>query len=299
MTDYGHPLRFGTFLTPISADPHAPVALAQLSEQLGFDLVTFQDHPYQPAFLDTWTLLSWVAASTSRVEIAANVHNLPLRPPAVLARSAASLDLLSEGRFALGIGAGGFPDAVAGMGGPRRTPGEAVSALEEAIEVIRALWDTGARERLSIEGEFYRLDGAKRGPAPAHDIPLWIGALGPRMLRLVGRHADGWLPSLAYVGHDGLARGNRTIDEAAEESGREPHDIRRMLNVAGRFRQSSEGMLQGPPAQWVDELLPLAVRDGVSTFILASDEPDMLRRFAEEVAPELRARVDAERGSGL
>ena len=90
-----------------------------LSEQLGLDLVTFQDHPYQPSFLDTWTLLWWVAAQTERVQLSGNVLNLPLRQPAVLARAAASLDLLSGGRVSFGIGAGGFWDAIEAMGGRR------------------------------------------------------------------------------------------------------------------------------------------------------------------------------------
>src|SRR5215475_3463363 len=96
---YGHPLKFGTFITPLNRAPEQVVALAKRSEELGYDLVTFQDHPYQPAFLDTWTLLSWVAAQTERVHLAANVLNVPLRSPAVLAGSAASLDLLSAGRL--------------------------------------------------------------------------------------------------------------------------------------------------------------------------------------------------------
>ena len=91
MTDYGHPIQFGTFITPTNADAQTPVELARLSEQLGYDLVTFQDHPYQPRFTDTWTLMSWVAARTERIRLAANVHNVPMRPPAVLSRSAASL----------------------------------------------------------------------------------------------------------------------------------------------------------------------------------------------------------------
>ena len=62
MRDYGHEPRFGTFLTPSASQPEQTVRLAQVSEQSGLDLVTFQDHPYQPAFLDTWTLLSFVAA---------------------------------------------------------------------------------------------------------------------------------------------------------------------------------------------------------------------------------------------
>ena len=98
MVDYGHPLRFGSFITPSAGTPSRTVDLAVVSEEAGLDLVTFQDHPYQPAFLDTWTLLSYVAARTSAVRLAPNVANLPLRQPAVIARSAASLDLLSEAR---------------------------------------------------------------------------------------------------------------------------------------------------------------------------------------------------------
>src|SRR5258707_862682 len=99
MLDYGHPLRFATFISPANSPAHRPVELAQHSERLGFDFVTFQDHPYQSSFLDTWTLLSWVAARTERIGVSANVLNLPLRqPPAVLARAAASPAPLRGGR---------------------------------------------------------------------------------------------------------------------------------------------------------------------------------------------------------
>ena len=119
MSDYGHDLLFGTFITPTAQQPQQAVRLAQLSEQAGLDLATFQDHPYQPAFLDTWTLMSYAAARTERIHLSANVVNLPLRPPAVLARAAASLDLLSGGRLELALGAGAFWDAIEAMGGER------------------------------------------------------------------------------------------------------------------------------------------------------------------------------------
>lgn len=173
MPNYGRELSFGSFLTPSSDDPQRVVRLAGLSEEAGLDLVSFSDHPYQPAFLDTWTLLSYVAARTERITISGNVTNLPLRPPAVLARSVASLDLLTGGRIELGLGAGGFTDAVAAMGGRRRTGGEAVEALAEAITVIREIWDTSARGGVRLDGRHYRLDGAKRGPAPAHRVGIW------------------------------------------------------------------------------------------------------------------------------
>ncbi len=281
MPDYGHPLRFGSFITPVNAPPDQPVRLAVLSEQLGLDLVTFQDHPYQASFLDTWTLLTWVAAQTERIALSGNVLNLPLRQPAVLARSAASLDLLSGGRVSLGLGAGGFWEAIAAMGGRRLAPAQAVDALDQALDVIRGIWDTAERRPLHAGGDYYRVDGAKRGPAPAHDIPVWIGAYKPRMLALAGRKADGWLPSAPYLQPGDLARGNRLIDEAARAAGRDPREITRLLNVA--------------PDQSADDLARLALEDGVSTFIVMGDDPDGLRRFAAEIVPAVREQVSQAR----
>jgi alkanesulfonate monooxygenase SsuD/methylene tetrahydromethanopterin reductase-like flavin-dependent oxidoreductase (luciferase family) len=282
MADYGHDLVFGTFLTPQNAKPHVPVALAQLSERAGLDLVTFQDHPYQPAFLDAWTLLSYVAASTERIKISGNVLNLPLRPPVLLARQAASLDLLSGGRFELGLGAGAFWDAIEAMGGPRRSPAGAVASLGEAIDIIRATWDAGRRGGIFADGKQYRIRGAKRGPQPAHDVSIWLGVLGPRMLRLVGVKGDGWLPSLSYLKPGDLERGNAIIDEAAAGAGRDPREIRRLLNIA-------------PDKATVEDLLPFALGYGISAFILASDDPRAIQTWGEEVAPALREAVARER----
>jgi len=289
--NYGHPLEFGTFITPAR---EGAVALARRGEDLGYDLVTFQDHPYQPAFLDTWTLMSWVAGQTERIHIAANVLNLSLRQPAVLARAAASLDLLSGGRLDLALGAGAFWDAIEAMGGRRLAPGEAVDALAEAIDVIRGVLDAGERGPLRYPGEHYRLTGAERGPLPRHHIPIWLGARKRRMLRLIGHAADGWLPSLGYLKPGEFRAGNKIIDEAAAEAGRDPAEIRRLVNIAGRFTDRRDGFLQGPPRAWVDDLLPLVVEDGVGTFILMSDDAGTLERFAREVAPALREAVDRE-----
>ena len=234
MSDYGHPLRFGTFITPTAGDPERAVALAELTEAAGLDLATYQDHPYNPGFLDTWTLLTWVAARTSRISVSGNVLNLPLRGPAMIARQAASLDLLSNGRFELGLGAGAFWDGIAAMGGPRLTPGQSVDALSEALDIIRAVWDTDARGGVRLDGVHHAVSGMKRGPAPAHDISIDLGAYKPRMLRLTGAKADGWLPTLPYLGSlQALADGNAVIDEAAAEAGRDPRAIRRLLNIGG------------------------------------------------------------------
>ncbi len=298
MTDYRHDLTFGSFLTPANAAPEQVVRLAQESERAGLDLVSFQDHPYQPGFLDTWTLLSYVAARTERVRLAPNVLNVPLRPPAVLARAAASLDLLSGGRLDLGLGAGSFWDAIEAMGATRLTPGQAVDALSEAIDVLRGLWDTSERGPLRVGGTHHHVQGAKRGPAPLHPIELWLGAYKPRMLRLTGAKADGWLPSLGYLKSlADLSDGNTIIDEAARSAGRDPAEIRRMLNINGQFGAAGGGLLSGPPEEWVEQLAVVALDHGVSTFILGSDDPRDLARFGQEVAPALRELVAAERAA--
>ena len=294
--DYGHELVFGTFLTPAVDNPARVIALAQLTEQVGLDLVTFQDHPYQPRLMDAWTLLSVVAAQTQRVKVATNVANLPLRHPVVLARSVATLDLISGGRVELGLGAGGFLDAVAANAGPQLTAGQSIGALEEAIAIMREVWTpTGGGIRLP--GKHYTVSGAKRGPQPAHDVEIWLGAYKPRMLAVTGRLADGWLPSSGYAGPDQLASMNKIIDEAAVEAGRDPASVRRLYNLSGRF-SGSGGFLQGPEELWIDQLAELTLGEGMSTYILGSDDPDDIRRFAE-VAAGVREAVEAARSGAV
>jgi hypothetical protein len=268
MADYGHDLSFGIFVTPrADAGPHVP-ELAQRADAAGLDWVSVQDHPYQPAFLDAWTLLTAIAASTSRIGVFPNVVNLPLRPPAVLAQAVASLDILSGGRVELGLGAGAFWDAIEAMGGPRRTAGESVDALREGIAVVRALWTPGHGARL--DGRYYSLNGAKPGPFPAHDVGIWVGAYKERMLRLTGEAGDGWLPSSPYAPPEQLTAMNAVIDSAAEAAGRSPAAVRRIYNIAGSFGGSGSAFLQGPPKVWVEQLAGLALDEGMSGFVLIS-----------------------------
>ena len=281
MPDYGRPIEFGTFITPSALDPERTVALALATEEAGLELATFQDHPYQPRFLDTWTLMSWVGARTSRIRVSANVHNLLLRPPAVLARAAASLDLLTGGRAVLGLGAGGFAAAAVAMGAPDRTTAESGDALAEAITVIRELLDTDAAGGVFLDHEHHPIRGAKRGPAPVQrPIPIWLGVLRPKGLRLVGRAADGWLPSLGRLEHGAasLDAAHAVIDAAAQDAGREPRDIRRLLNV-------------GPQQARPDVLADLATRHGVDTFIVAGDDAALIADLGERIGPETRALV--------
>ncbi|GAA1555485.1 hypothetical protein GCM10009804_10460 [Kribbella hippodromi] len=292
--DYGHELVFGTFLTPAVDAPDRVIALAQLTEQAGLDLVSFQDHPYQPRLMDAWTLLSVVAAQTQRIKVSTNVANLPMRHPVVLARSVATLDRISGGRVELGLGSGGFLEAVAANGGPRLTTGQSITALEEAIAIIREVWTPGGGG-IRLAGKHYELAGAKRGPEPAHDVSIWLGAYKPRMLAVTGRLADGWLPSSGYAGPEQLTAMNKLIDEAAVEAGRDPAAVRRLYNIGGRFGGAGAGgFLQGPEELWIEQLTELTLAEGMSTYILASDEPDDIRRFAD-VAAGVREAVEAAR----
>ena len=292
MTDYGHELQFGIFPSPDADHAEDVLAMSEAADVGGLDLVTIQDHPYQAKHLDAWTLLSVIGARTTSIRVAPNVANLPLRPPVVLARSVATLDRLTRGRVELGLGTGAFWDAIAAAGGPRRSPGEAVEALEEAIAVVRGVWSGAGSVR--VDGEHYRVQGLHAGPAPAHDVEIWLGAYKPRMLRVTGRLADGWLPSLGYAAPEELAAMNATIDEAAEKAGRSPVDIRRLYNVHGRFG-SGAGLLTGQPRDWAEQLAEITLDQGMSTYILAVSGVDDVERFAAEVAPATRELVDAER----
>ena len=220
------------------------VELAVLAERAGLDLVSFQDHPYQARFLDTWTLLSFVAARTERVRLAPNVLNLPLRPPAVVARAVASLDLLSGGRAELGLGAGGFWDAIEAMGGRRLTPGESVEALEEAIDVIRALWDVERAGAASVRRHVLRAARrrARAGAgAPRRHLDRRLQAAHAEPHRAQGRRLAA---EPAYLEPGELAAGNAAIDAAARGRGARPAAIRRLLNVCGPF-SADAGRLEG------------------------------------------------------
>jgi alkanesulfonate monooxygenase SsuD/methylene tetrahydromethanopterin reductase-like flavin-dependent oxidoreductase (luciferase family) len=278
--DYGHPVKFGVFITPGAAHPEHPLAIAALADELGFDLIGVQDHPYQSRFLDTWTLLTAMAMRTKKIGLFTDVANLPLRPPAVLAKAAASLDLISGGRVELGLGAGGSFEAIKAIGGPMLTRGESVEALDEAIQVVRLMWS--AQRGARFEGKHYQLAGVHTGPAPAHPIGIWLGAYKPRMLALVGRAADGWVPSLGYAQPADLLGGNRRIDEAAAAAGRDPRSIRRILNAGADVP--------------VELFTSLTVEHGMDTFVIGGvEDPDALRWFAADVAPAVREAVDKAR----
>jgi alkanesulfonate monooxygenase SsuD/methylene tetrahydromethanopterin reductase-like flavin-dependent oxidoreductase (luciferase family) len=298
MGDYGKEIEFGYFLTPDAEDPDGVVETARLADELGYDLLGVQDHPYQRRHLDALSLLGVILAQTERIRVFQAVGNLPLRPPAVWAKAAATLDRLSGGRFEVGLGAGGYLGPAHAMGAPELSPGESIDALEEAIEIMRESFE-GARS-IRHDGRHYKLDGMKPGPAPAHPIGIWLGAAKPRALALTGRLADGWVaPMMIYLSPSGVPEAEERIDRAARDAGRDPAAIKRIYIVSGEFTPSApapardrDSTIVGPPDHWVEVLSHFALDLGLSSLILATPpDPHTLRTYIEDVAPGVRERV--------
>jgi alkanesulfonate monooxygenase SsuD/methylene tetrahydromethanopterin reductase-like flavin-dependent oxidoreductase (luciferase family) len=268
------------------------IKVSRLADDYGADFVSVPDHPYLPGELETWTMLTMLAARTDRIGVVSNVTSLPLRQPAMLAKTATSLQILSGGRTVLGIGAG--VPATASFGAPRWTTGEAVSALEEALELIRRLWNPPSSEPQKHAGRFFQLEDVQFGPIASVPVPLWVGSFGPRMLDLTGRHADGWLPTNYYLDLADVPSMQRRIDDAAEQAGREPWVIRRVFNVMGMI--SDDGptengrRLIGPSNFWADALNDYHDRFGFDSFTfwpVSGDRSEQVERFFAEVRPQL------------
>jgi alkanesulfonate monooxygenase SsuD/methylene tetrahydromethanopterin reductase-like flavin-dependent oxidoreductase (luciferase family) len=296
-----NPVQFGVFISPQHADIQRLREHVLTAEETGFDYVSIQDHPYSPAFLDTFALIGTMLGQTSRLRFVPNVANLPLRPPAMLAKTSATLDLLSGGRFELGLGGGRLWSQIAGLGGPRRTPGEVVTSIDEAITVLRTLWTPG--RLATFQGRHYSLTEAATGPAPAHDIGIWLGALGPRMLDLTGRRADGWVAPLATSYETKPAAQDR-IDAAARAAGREPADIRRIIQPVGAVTdrvETTERPRSGPGGQpirttpdgWARIIAEFVQEERFDTVNLVPEDEsvEQLTRFATEVIPAARAAI--------
>lgn len=285
--NYAHPLVFGVSLTPSSESPRAVVDRARQAETLGFDLVTLADAA--STALDQWTILTWIAGSTDRIGLLGQLSCEPAQFPAVTARAAASLDLLSGGRLTLALGTASDAGNDNDEARADSAHSDALDAVEETLDIIRRMWAVGDRGTVRYSGDVYRVDGAQRGPAPAHDVPILLSGSTPELLRFAGENADGWLLDDA----DRLPAGNHLIDATATAAGRDPREIRRLVVVRGEFGTARTGFLSGTSADWVDDLTPLILEHGASTILLASDDDDVLQRFAEEVAPALREAATA------
>jgi probable F420-dependent oxidoreductase len=205
-------------------------AFAQLAEHLGLTHLRVPDqvlrqgnkHLHEPL-----TLLAWIAGATERIELVPSVIVLPSRQTALLAKQAAEIDVLSNGRLRLGIGVGGSPDEYAAMGMDYTTRG---ARCEEQMALLRLLW---TQETVSFDGRWDQVAGAGINPLPVQrPIPLWIGARGvpsARILRRIGRLADGWFVLCTPEEFPELGD---TIAAAAREAGRDPAEIGTEAGVA-------------------------------------------------------------------
>ena len=281
------PVKFGLNVDPNTGGLPIAERIAAIADDSGLELVGIQDHPYNADFADTFTIIAWLAARTRNVHFFPNVANLPLRPPAMLAKQAATIDVLSGGRLELGLGAGAFADGIAGMGGPRRSPGQARGALSEAIDIIRASW---AGEPYGYRGEYYQAPDVRPGPRPAHDIGLWLGVIGPRAARLVGAKADGWSVSAPYVPPARLPELNEIITDAAREAGRDPGAITRLYNVMGLITPEDRDAFHGPVERWAETLTTAVTQSRMNAFVFwpSGDRERQSRLFAEQVVPAVR-----------
>ncbi|MDG4829813.1 LLM class flavin-dependent oxidoreductase [Solwaraspora sp. WMMD1047] len=281
----GHPVLVGILLPP--GDPAEAVELAVASERLGYDLVIVSDDAGtgdDGTGADSWATLAWIAARTERIGLVAAGLDVTLRPPAVLARAAASLDLLAGGRVTLAL---------------RPTAGAA-----DAVAVLRGLWDTAAR-RAYHPGSHHRLAGAEPGPAPAHDLAVWFGGADPAGVEVAGKLADGWLGALDPAAPEELAGQLKLLDEAATRAGRDPRELRRAVTVSGVRAQPADlaavvtehavGALilrldgTAPRRQQLDEFpagLPQAIRQALP----AAPRPRPMRRA--DVRAKRRAGID-------
>lgn len=291
--------QFGVSVHPGVDRSDESIQLAQLADKLGLDLVTIMDHPFHRGHLDSWTLLTTLGALTDNIHLSLNVANLPLRPPAMLAKMVASLDILTDGRAELGLGAGGSWDGIHAFGGPQREPAQAYAAFKEALQIIRGLWDR-AGESFSFEGDYYQVRGARFGPPPIGRIPIWAGAYGPSMQRLTGRLADGVIVSYSYARPEKWSAFNERLDEGAARAGREPDDVRRGYNMFGRIEEgaSADGaeddQIVATPQDWIELLSGWNEEYRVDTFILwpAGDDPArQIETFARKVVPGVRKAV--------
>jgi probable F420-dependent oxidoreductase len=280
--------QFGVSISQSAAEGHDPVADAHHAESLGFDFLTVSDHLHgtHPTF-ETWTLLTWIAASTSRIRVGPNVLGLPYRPPAVVAKMAETLDRMSGGRLVLGLGAGGSDAEFRGFGVALRTPAEKIGALEEAITVIRLLW---SEKSVSFEGQHFRLREAELEPKPERPIPIWLGTYGNRALELTGRLAGGWISSYPYAPPDVAAEKLARVRRAAEAAGRAPDELTYAYNVGvyvDERARPTERLVAGPPQEVAERISGFLGLGFTAINFWPRGGAEQRERLAHEVIPSL------------
>ncbi len=292
------------FTTPaVGPDFETVLAIAQAAEAAGFSGVSFSDRPHDP-ILDGWTMAAAIAARTERVRLHHSTLNIPYRFPAVLAKEAATLDIISNGRLDLCLGAGGEVNRPLydSIGVPLAPPADRLQDLRDAIAIMRGLW---SNEKFSFKGRVHQVKDAAGGPQPIQKpIPIWVGALMPRSLRLTGQLADGFMKNRGWGTAEEINELNHKVDDAATKAGRDPGLLRRVINGpayiardkadadAYRADVAAASPIQvGGMVGTVDEIVEMirSYRDaGVNVFSLrfpADRALEQVRRFGAEVIP--------------
>jgi alkanesulfonate monooxygenase SsuD/methylene tetrahydromethanopterin reductase-like flavin-dependent oxidoreductase (luciferase family) len=288
-------LQFGLNIATSVKSSTYPVTLALKAEDLGFDFVSASDHPggSEPTY-ETWTMLCYIAAATTRIKIASRVLGLPYRYPAMIAKMAETLDRLSGGRLILGLGGGSADDEHRAFGLGVRSPKDKTDGLEEALTIIRGLW---SEQSFSFSGRLYETEAADLEPKPEHQIPIWLGTFAPRALAVTGRLADGWIPSLGYAPPDEVVVMRQRVLDAAREAGRDPSAITCAYNVEVRIGDDDgrDPSVVAGSAEAIVERLSEFIGLGFSTFNFMLSGPDLAEQtegVATEVVPALRAGVN-------
>jgi alkanesulfonate monooxygenase SsuD/methylene tetrahydromethanopterin reductase-like flavin-dependent oxidoreductase (luciferase family) len=287
-------ISFGLGLSPSAAPGADPVGAARQAEELGFDFLSLPDHPCgaDPTY-ETWTVLCWIAAATSRIRVMPRVLGVPYRPPPMVAKMAESLHRLSGGRLVLGLGGGYSDDEFRAFGLGVPSPGDKVRGLAEAIQIMRGLW---SQPGFSFDGGIYRTDEAVIAPRPASDIPIWLGTFGPRALAVTGGLADGWIPSYGYRPLEQVPGMRARMLAAAQAAGREPGQITCAFHVQIRVDERalpSPGIVTGPPGVVAEELIGF-VELGFTALSLTpvgEDRREQVERIAKEIMPAVRTAV--------
>lgn len=297
-------VQFGIFLSTQESEVQRLREKVQLIDASAFDYVSIQDHPYVPTLLDTMSVIAALSVETTRLRFMTNVANLAMRPAPMLAKASATIDLLSGGRFELGIGSGRAWDQITGLGGPHWSPSEAVAATTEAIDILRAFWLPG--QGIDSPGGQYPLNDARSGPTPAHRIGIWLGAAGPIMLNLLGTKADGWIAPLA-TSFESKPPAQDRIDAGARAAGRRPTDIRRVIQLVGTVtdavsERTTKRPVSGPggqpiratPKRWAQIITEFVLQERFDTVNLAleHDSADQIQRFADDVIPLVHAATE-------
>jgi alkanesulfonate monooxygenase SsuD/methylene tetrahydromethanopterin reductase-like flavin-dependent oxidoreductase (luciferase family) len=288
-------LEFGIVLPHWGASWPDTERFAHRVEASGFDSVWVIDHllgfPPEVGVFEAWTTISALASVTTRVGIGAQVLCQSFRSPALLAKMATTLDLVSGGRLRFLLGAGWFEPEYRAFGYEFPPAGRRVEEMEETLAICRAMFDAG-REPVTYRGRHHRIDGVVNVPPPERRIPIGVGCTGNRMLDLVARHADEWnVPALA-LGSYGRLRD--ALDERLAATGRQVRRSAQVVFSPGdaepaahlRFFKPELGV-RGSRAQMLDRVGDLAASgiDGLYGYVADERALDELA----EALPELRA----------